>query len=154
MHGQIVYPRVLTPNGDGIGDRLLISLNLINVLEHRSLKLELFDLAGRRVRQISARALAGAQELVWDGRDQSGDLVPPGHYFLRAQSGKRRPQPERQPNGVDRLLESRRDVGIVELSVYPELERLGAIRLIAHCDAPNPRRLEWGDQADAPRTED
>ena len=81
MHGQIVYPRVLTPNGDGIGDRLLISLNLINVLEHRSLKLELFDLAGRRVRQISARALA--QELVWDGRDQSGDLVPPGHYFLR-----------------------------------------------------------------------
>ena len=78
-----VYPRVLTPNGDGIGDRLFISLNLINVLEHRPLKLELFDLAGRRVRQISARALAGAQELVWDGRDQSGDLVPPGHYFLR-----------------------------------------------------------------------
>ena len=83
MHGQIVYPRVLTPNGDGTGDRLLISLNLINVLEYRPLKLELFDLAGRRVRQTSARALAGAQELVWDGRDQSGDLVPPGHYFLR-----------------------------------------------------------------------
>ena len=78
-----VYPRVLTPNGDGIGDRLFINLNLINVLEHRPLKLELFDLAGRRVRQISGQALAGAQELVWDGRDQSGDLVPPGHYFLR-----------------------------------------------------------------------
>ena len=42
-----VYPRVLTPNGDGIGDRLFISLNLINVLEHRPLKLELFDLAGQ-----------------------------------------------------------------------------------------------------------
>ena len=78
-----VYPSVLTPNGDGIGDRLFISLNLINVLEHRPLKLELFDLAGRRVRQLSGQALAGAQELVWDGRDQSGDLVPPGHYFLR-----------------------------------------------------------------------
>ena len=77
------FPSVLTPNGDGIGDRLLISLDLINVLEHRPLKLELFDLAGRRVRQISARALAGTQELVWDGRDQSGDLVLPGHYFLR-----------------------------------------------------------------------
>ena len=61
----------------------MISLNLINVLEHRPLKLELFDLAGRRVRQISGQALAGAQELVWDGRDQSGDLVPTGHYFLR-----------------------------------------------------------------------
>ena len=78
-----LYPRVLTPNGDGIGDRLFVSLDLINVLEHRPLKLELFDLAGRRVHQISALTLAGAQELVWAGRDQSGDLVPPGHYFLR-----------------------------------------------------------------------
>ena len=78
-----MYPSVLTPNGDGIGDRLFINLNLINVLEHRPLNLELFDLAGRRVRQISGQVLAGAQELVWAGRDQSGDLVPPGHYFLR-----------------------------------------------------------------------
>ena len=78
-----VHPSALTPNGDGIGDRLVVTLDLINVLEHRLLKLELFDLAGRRVRQISAQALAGAQELVWDGRDPSGDLVPPGHYFLR-----------------------------------------------------------------------
>ena len=82
------------------------------MLEHRPLKLELFDLAGRRVRQISGQALAGAQELVWDGRDQSGDLVPPGHYFLRLKV-KVTPTAKRQPNGVDRLLKSRRDVGIV-----------------------------------------
>jgi hypothetical protein len=26
---------------------------------------------------------AGAWLLVWDGRDESGVLVPPGHYVLR-----------------------------------------------------------------------
>lgn len=78
-----VQPKVLTPNGDGIGDRLVIKLALINVLEPRSLNLDFFDLAGRRIRRIAAEVRAGDQELFWDGRDQFGRLVPPGHYIMR-----------------------------------------------------------------------
>ena len=78
-----MQPKVLTPNGDGIGDRLVVKLALINVLAPRLLNMAFFDLAGRRVRQIAAEVLAGDQQLIWDGRDQFGKLVPPGHYIMR-----------------------------------------------------------------------
>lgn len=47
--------------------------------------LELFDLAGRRVRTLARdRAFGGGrQELGWDGRDERGARVPGGVYFAR-----------------------------------------------------------------------
>ena len=44
----------------------------------------LFDVAGRRVRTIVAGDLdAGNHAVTWDGRDESGDTVSEGIYFLR-----------------------------------------------------------------------
>ncbi len=44
----------------------------------------LYDVSGRRVRAFPAAMLAaGAHRVDWDGRDNRGALVPPGHYVLR-----------------------------------------------------------------------
>lgn len=75
--------RAITPNGDRINDELRIAFALVNVLEARPLRLDLFDLSGRLVWEEEKEGLAGAQEFAWDGRDEGGALVPPGMYILR-----------------------------------------------------------------------
>jgi flagellar hook capping protein FlgD len=51
-------------------------------------RLEVFDVAGRRVRMLSEAQLgAGAHELRWDGRDESGARLPQGLYLFRFDSG-------------------------------------------------------------------
>jgi hypothetical protein len=58
-------------------------------------RLEVFDLAGRRVRTLlEGRAAEGASEHVWDLRDANGRPVSSGVYFVRlstadASSGER-----------------------------------------------------------------
>lgn len=50
--------------------------------------LEIYDLAGRRVRALSTSALpAGAHEFVWNGTDESGQRVASGMYVARLQAG-------------------------------------------------------------------
>ena len=51
-------------------------------------RVEIFDLAGRRVRTLEAGVLpAGEHARVWDGRDQHGLALPDGVYLIRLQSG-------------------------------------------------------------------
>ena len=46
--------------------------------------LELFDIAGRRVRTLARGVLApGPHTTVWDGRDGAGHAVGAGVYFVR-----------------------------------------------------------------------
>ena len=73
---------VLTPNGDGRNDALELSVDLVNVLERRLLRLRLFDLAGSLLREIENETSAGHYELSCDARDGNGRLVPPGLYLL------------------------------------------------------------------------
>ena len=45
------------------------------------------DLRGARVRTLADGAIAaGTHLLLWDGRDGSGHLTPPGVYFVRAEA--------------------------------------------------------------------
>ena len=74
--------RVLTPNGDGRNDVLVVSVDLVNVLEQRPLRMLVFDLSGRLLGEIEGKGLAGHWDLIWDGRDSSGRLVVPGLYLL------------------------------------------------------------------------
>ena len=78
----LLNAQTITPNDDGINDQLVARLTLVNVLERRPLRLSVYDLAGRLVQMVSNGVVAGPQELVWDGRDGSGRLVPPGTYVV------------------------------------------------------------------------
>lgn len=54
----------------------------------RDARLELLDLAGRRVRTLHrGPAAAGEHALTWRGRRDDGSRVPPGVYFARFQAG-------------------------------------------------------------------
>lgn len=73
--------RTITPNGDAINDELLVTIDLVNVLEPRPLRLRLYDLAGRSVYEHSLDGVAGQQELRWDGTNDAGQRVAPGLYL-------------------------------------------------------------------------
>jgi hypothetical protein len=76
--------RIFTPNGDGIGDHLLVKFDLLKVLNPRPVELGVYDMSGRRVALISDAAItAGRQKIVCDGRNPEGRTVPPGLYILQ-----------------------------------------------------------------------
>lgn len=53
-----------------------------------SVRASVIDVTGRQVRNLFSRSLpAGAQELSWDGRDDSGRPAGAGVYFLVVESG-------------------------------------------------------------------
>ena len=77
---------VFTPNGDGVNDQLLVHFVLLKVQEERPLEVAFYDLAGRLVGQGQSSAASGkvgTQAFVWDGRDMSGQVVPPGLYLCQ-----------------------------------------------------------------------
>ncbi len=49
--------------------------------------LDVLDVRGRRIRELVTSA-ANAGQVIWDGRDDQGQLVPQGLYVLRMRSGK------------------------------------------------------------------
>ena len=88
--GQIddltISTQVLTPNGDGVGDRFALEFNLLKVLDPRTVRVAIFDLTGRQVHLLSEEEqVAGRVALEWDGRDHAGGLVAPGNYVLRVE---------------------------------------------------------------------
>jgi hypothetical protein len=56
----------------------------------RALRLEVFDLGGRRVWSWASRGAlpAGRHHVTWDGRDGAGAPVPSGLYLVRALAGQ------------------------------------------------------------------
>ena len=53
-------------------------------------RLELYDLAGRRVRTLASGTMpAGPSAAQWDGRDQGGRTVAAGVYFVRLATAAR-----------------------------------------------------------------
>jgi hypothetical protein len=69
---------LVTPNGDGINDEAVIDFVLAKV-EGVSPEVSIHDLSGRRVRTVTPDGNGYA----WDGRDESGRLLPPGAYICR-----------------------------------------------------------------------
>ena len=72
---------VFTPNGDGVNDRALIQYDITNIARPSPVKVSIFDLSGRLVRAlVDSEAISGRFAQPWDGRDDDGVYVPPGHY--------------------------------------------------------------------------
>ena len=77
IRGVDVSP-LLTPNGDGINDEASIRFVLAKV-ESGEAQVSIHDLSGRQVRRVAD----GGSGFGWDGRDEVGQLLPPGAYICR-----------------------------------------------------------------------
>ena len=78
-----ISPNPFTPNGDGVNDETRIEFSLFKVYAARPVAAHLYTLAGQRVRSVEATVLGGRRQLAWDGRDEAGELVPPGLYMCQ-----------------------------------------------------------------------
>ena len=80
-----VVPNPFTPNGDGLNDEASVVYNLLSLSAGRRVEIYIFDLSGRRVRTLfdGFEANGRFEDKNWDGRDDSGNLVPPGLYIAR-----------------------------------------------------------------------
>ena len=80
-----VGPRVFTPNGDGINDQVRIQIEIFHLEQAKTLGIEVCDLTGRRVRDLSVQRSfpSGEHFFDWDGRNDQGDLLAPGIYLIR-----------------------------------------------------------------------
>ena len=76
-------PTALTPNGDGINDQAAIQYDITNIARPTDVQIVVYDLAGRPVRQLY-RGLdtSGRYARLWDGRNDAGEMLPPGNYVF------------------------------------------------------------------------
>ena len=73
---------VFTPNGDGVNDLLEVRFVAFKV-EGTAPRVEVFDLAGRKVAALAPGADGSQRLYTWDGHDADGATVAPGLYVLR-----------------------------------------------------------------------
>jgi len=80
-----VEPPVFTPNGDGANDETMVHIAVYHVEGRHRLAVGVYDLSGRRVRDLSLESEhpSGEHRIAWDGRDGAGRLLPPGSYIVR-----------------------------------------------------------------------
>ena len=76
---------VFTPNGDEINEDARVSFDLFSV-NGGMLGVAVLDLAGQKIATLLEQpAIAGPYSAVWDGRNSSGETVPPGIYLVRVE---------------------------------------------------------------------
>jgi hypothetical protein len=77
-----VFPKIFSPNGDGINDVIYF---MVENPKQSSVSGKIVDMSGAEV-GILRPAGAGAptaDTLTWDGKDNSGQLVPSGVYIYK-----------------------------------------------------------------------
>jgi hypothetical protein len=76
-----VEPQVITPNGDGDRDFLVISIQLDQISNIGSIII--YDVLGREVKRLLKHSLSGTHSYVqWDGTNESNEAVALGHYII------------------------------------------------------------------------
>lgn len=77
----LLEPNPFSPDGDGRDDLLAVRFNLNNADARMDLKV--YDVRGREVRRLASRAEAAYHgEILWDGRDSQGRVLPTGIYIV------------------------------------------------------------------------
>jgi len=76
-----------SPNGDGIADTTTISINMAGGVEEQA-RVEIFDHIGKLVKTLVHEDLqTGNISIVWDGRDENGNMVSIGPYIYQVRVG-------------------------------------------------------------------
>ena len=79
-----ISPKVLTPNGDGVGDRASIRFAVLKA--DAPVAVDIYALDGRQVGSLAGgRNSDGFLVYEWNGEDAEGRRVPPGIYLCRIQ---------------------------------------------------------------------
>ncbi|MCK4965935.1 lamin tail domain-containing protein, partial [bacterium] len=82
-----VSPNPFSPDGDGIDDAAIISYSL--PFEYGTIRLEIYDAAGRLVRRLLNNENTGSSRSVnWDGKNNDGKTLPIGIYILYLEAMK------------------------------------------------------------------
>jgi len=74
-------PNPFSPNEDGLYDHLSIQFTLNTAA---LLRVEIYDITGDLIKTLfdETRFARGGHNLIWDGRDIKGEIVPFGFYFV------------------------------------------------------------------------
>jgi hypothetical protein len=78
-----VYPRTISPNGDGINDAVFFELNNP---DQKSVHGEIFDIQAAHVADLKPGKTLGSS-FVWDGKDDNHRIVPGGIYIYQIEVG-------------------------------------------------------------------
>lgn len=86
LSGAVAEPNPFSPNGDGLYDETHISFFLSR--EADWVTIEIYDMSGEEVRTIRwqqglTETGRNAFDIGWDGKDDTGQIVPYGIYVLR-----------------------------------------------------------------------
>jgi hypothetical protein len=73
-----VYPRIITPNGDGWNDKAVFQFDNPELLP---LSGKIYDITGATVATLKPGPTNPDSTLIWDGKDGSGRVVPSGIYL-------------------------------------------------------------------------
>lgn len=89
LSGVLVEPNPFSPNGDGLYDETRVIFTLGRPADH--VNIEFFDLSGHLARRLvfhSPTDYTGGTpvEIVWDGKDEDGHVVPYGLYVMRVEA--------------------------------------------------------------------
>ena len=77
-----VYPRIITPNGDGANDKVGFYFDNPDMLPVDG---QIFDLSGAKVASLQPGRDPNSS-LLWNGKDSSGRTVPGGIYLYQVES--------------------------------------------------------------------
>jgi hypothetical protein len=78
-----VYPRIITPNGDGWNDKAIFQFDNPQLLP---LTGKIYDITGALVSSL-AKGPNPDSSLAWDGKDAGGAVVPGGIYIYQIDLG-------------------------------------------------------------------
>jgi hypothetical protein len=77
-----ISPRVITPNGDGIGDQTEVRFAILKA--DTPVEVNVYSLDGRLIGPLTGdRGTDGFHVYPWDAADASGQRVPPGIYVVK-----------------------------------------------------------------------
>ena len=79
-----ISPNPITPNGDGRNDETEIAYGIVYLLEKVTVSVGIYDLSGSKVKAVFSGWLScGRYKKAWDGKNDQGNLVPPGIYLCK-----------------------------------------------------------------------